>query len=109
MGRRLDPINSRAGGRCSTRHKGGARALAVDLDDFDSVSVAGPLSRYHALVNRGRIRPDPAQAQVAERLDGLHSRLGGFQPTPETGGRGSLPKGDRRLAPPRGAYIPRAV
>src|SRR5258707_15340863 len=96
MRRGLDPINSRAGGRCSTGPEGGARALAVDLDDFDSVSVAGPLSRYHALVNRGRIRPDPAQAQVAERLDGLHSRLGGYEPTTQPASWRSLLKRDRR-------------
>ncbi|MBI3517356.1 MAG: cell division protein ZapE [Proteobacteria bacterium] len=75
------------------------------MDDFDSVSVAGPLSRYHALVNRGRIRPDHAQAFVAARLDQLHGRLGGYEPSTQPPSWRSLLKRDRRREPPRGLYI----
>ena len=77
----------------------------MDLDDLDSVSVAGPLSRYHALVRRGSIRSDPAQAAVAERLDALHIRLGGYQPSTQPPSWRSLLKRDRRREPPRGVYI----
>jgi cell division protein ZapE len=79
--------------------------LAVDFDDLDSVSVAGPLSRYHALVHRGGIRLDRAQAAVAERLDQLHSQLGGYQPSTQPPSWRSLLKRERRREPPRGVYI----
>jgi cell division protein ZapE len=79
--------------------------LAVDLEDSDSVSVAGPLRRYRALVAQGRVRPDPAQAQVAERLDALHIKLGGYQPNTQPPSWRSLLKRDRRHEPPRGLYI----
>jgi len=50
------------------------------LDEQESVSVAGPLRRYRALIDQGKVRPDAAQGRVAEQLDTLHHRLGGYQP-----------------------------
>jgi cell division protein ZapE len=79
--------------------------LAVDLEDSDSVSVAGPLPRYRALVAQGKVRPDPAQVRVAEQLDALHHRLGGYRPHSEPPSWRSLLKRDRRREPPRGLYI----
>ncbi len=79
--------------------------MAVDLDEFESVSVAGPLSRYRALVNQGRIRGDGAQAAVVERLDALHTRLGGYQPSTQPPSWRSLLKRERRREAPRGLYI----
>ena len=79
--------------------------MAVDLDDLDSVSVAGPLSRYHALVRQGRVHADPAQTAVAEKLDALHGRLGGYRPSTHPPSWRSLLKRDRRPDPPRGLYI----
>jgi cell division protein ZapE len=75
------------------------------LDDLDSVSVAGPLSRYRALVRQGRINADRAQEAVAARLDDLHGRLGGYQPSTQPPSWRSLLKRDRRREPPRGIYI----
>jgi cell division protein ZapE len=82
-----------------------ATQLAVDLEDSDSVSVAGPLPRYRALVAQGRVRPDPAQLRVAEQLDALHHRLGGYRPHNQPASWRSLLKRDRRREPPRGLYI----
>ncbi|HUA56301.1 MAG TPA: cell division protein ZapE [Candidatus Sulfotelmatobacter sp.] len=79
--------------------------MALDLDDFDSVSVAGPLSRYHALVHQGRIHGDHAQALVAERLDELHGRLGGYHPSTHQPSWRSFLKRERRREVPRGLYI----
>ena len=79
--------------------------MAVDLEDSDSVSVAGPLARYRALVAQGKVRPDAAQARVAERLDALHHMLGGYRPNNHPPGWRSLLKLDRRREPPRGLYI----
>ncbi len=79
--------------------------MAVHFDDLDSVSVAGPLSRYHALVHQGTLRADHAQAAVAERLDTLHGQLGGYQPANQPPSWRSLLKRDRRREPPRGLYI----
>src|SRR5260221_10301365 len=62
--------------RCPANDQGRrAIPLAVDLDEIESVSVAGPLQRYRALLNQGKVRQDAAQARVVERLDALHLAL----------------------------------
>ena len=59
------------------------------------------LSRYHALVAAGELRPDPAQESAARRLDALAAEL---EATPK---RGSLlwRIGGRKPEPPRGLYL----
>ncbi len=42
----------------------------------------GPLPAYRALVARGSLTPDPAQALAAERLQLLWARLRGYDPAP---------------------------
>ena len=73
----------------------------------DSVSVAGPLRRLHALIAEGRVKPDPLQAEVAERLDALHKALGGWSPKrPQKNHWLGLFKRERpALEEPRGLYI----
>ena len=94
-----------AGGRGVAR-RAADDPLAVDLHDSDSVSVAGPLARYRALVAQGRMRADAAQARVAERLDALHHKLGGYHPEAHQPSWHSFLKwGERRREPPRGLYV----
>ncbi len=42
----------------------------------------GPLPAYRALIAEGRLAPDPAQANGAERLQDLWERLRGYDPHP---------------------------
>ncbi|HYE01350.1 MAG TPA: cell division protein ZapE [Alphaproteobacteria bacterium] len=43
---------------------------------------AGPLAEYRRRLDAGLIRPDPAQARMAERLDRLWRELQSYQPQP---------------------------
>ncbi|MCW8085064.1 cell division protein ZapE [Sabulicella glaciei] len=82
---------------------------------------AGPLALYRARVAAGALRPDPAQAQAAERLQGLWKTLRGYDPSPAapapkpTGLLGRLfgKRGSGDLAPPEdmpeGLYLVGAV
>jgi cell division protein ZapE len=62
------------------------------------------LSRYRALIEEGRIEPDPAQAELAERLDALAAELSGYRPAQKLSVFGRL-IGLKPQAPPRGLYI----
>lgn len=42
---------------------------------------AGPMSRYRELVEQGRITADPAQRAAVEKLQLLHMRLQGYEPS----------------------------
>jgi cell division protein ZapE len=53
----------------------------------------------------GELKPDPAQAGIAARLDQLHRALGGYRPMSETQGWRSLLKRTPKVEPPRGLYI----
>ncbi len=66
------------------------------------------LARYTSLVADGRIEADPAQAELATRLDGLAAALAGYRPERRAGAFGRL-MGARRNDPPRGVYIYGAV
>jgi cell division protein ZapE len=66
----------------------------------DDVSKAGPLSRYEALVRRGEISADPAQAEAARWLQSLHDELASYRP-----GGGGLLSFLRKAPQPRGLYI----
>lgn len=66
----------------------------------------GPLAQYRARLAAGEIRPDPAQALAAEKLQSLHAALNGYQPQTGRGGwkeRFGLAR--RRVDPPQGLYI----
>lgn len=73
----------------------------------DSVSVAGPRRRLEALIAEGRVKPDPLQAAVADRLDALHRALGGWAPKrPQKANWLGLFQRNRAAPPePRGLYI----
>jgi cell division protein ZapE len=43
--------------------------------------TSGPMGRYRELVEQGRIRPDPAQRAAVEKLQLLHMRLAGYDPS----------------------------
>ncbi len=90
---------------------------AADRPAVDRPSAggsAGPLALYRARRAAGRIKPDPAQALAAEKLQSLHNALATYQP----GGRSSwlerLGLGRRHLGrpqdeAPQGLYIFGAV
>ncbi len=63
-----------------------------------------PAARYAGLVARGRIEADPAQADLAGRLDALAHRLEGYRPGRRPGGLGRW-IGAKPAAPPRGLYV----
>lgn len=73
----------------------------------DSVSVAGPRRRLQALIAEGRVKPDPMQAEVAERLDGLHKSLGGWSPkrAQKASWLGLFKREPQATAEPQGLYI----
>ncbi len=41
----------------------------------------GPMIRYRALVNAGKLIADPAQRMAVEKLQMLHERLKGYEPS----------------------------
>ena len=67
-----------------------ASAARQDCDEHGSADAPEPrvrpqlmgevLARYRALIEEGRIEPDPAQAELAERLDALAAELSGYRP-----------------------------
>ncbi|MFP6744626.1 MAG: cell division protein ZapE, partial [Alphaproteobacteria bacterium] len=65
-----------------------------------------PLSVYRALIRSGEIERDPAQELAAEKLNLLHRRLRGYQPT---GSAGLLSRlgfgGSDKVEPPQGLYL----
>ena len=65
----------------------------------------GPLARYDRWLEAGELKPDPAQRQVAERLETLHAALGDYN-CPDRKSRGWLARLVRKAPePPRGLYI----
>jgi predicted ATPase len=70
-----------------------------------SLSVLG---RYRELVADGRLEADPAQAELAARLDRLAAALVGYRPGRRAGALQRL-IGARPSEPPRGVYIHGAV
>jgi cell division protein ZapE len=62
------------------------------------------LARYRALVDAREIEPDPAQAELAEKLDALNLQLAGYKPAARPGMFGRL-LGAKAPPPPRGLYV----
>jgi cell division protein ZapE len=71
--------------------------------------VSGPMGRYRELVEAGRIRADPAQRAAVEKLQLLHMRLAGYDPSRRRmvplGWLGFGRKAARRDKPLTGLYI----
>jgi Predicted ATPase len=66
----------------------------------------GPLSQYRARLAAGELRPDPAQALAAEKLQSLHAALQGYQPQAgRAGWKERFGLARRRAEPPQGLYI----
>jgi cell division protein ZapE len=69
-------------------------------------SGEGPLAAYRARLADGVLKPDPAQALAAEKLESLHRALRGYQPGADTGGwRARLGLARRPDPAPNGLYI----
>jgi cell division protein ZapE len=62
------------------------------------------LRRYRALIDEGTIEPDPAQAELAEKLDALAAELASYRPGAKPGVLGRW-LGARPTQTPRGLYI----
>ncbi|MBB4658099.1 cell division protein ZapE [Parvularcula dongshanensis] len=58
--------------------------------------MSGPLARYRALLDQGKLQPDPAQAEAAEALQTVHDALSSYEPP-----RFSFLAGE----PPLGLYL----
>jgi cell division protein ZapE len=86
------------------------RSRRTAMSDMNS---AGPLDLYRARRTEGRIKPDPAQALAAEKLQSLHNALVHYQPDVRSGGRLSwlerLGLARRQDDAPQGLYIFGAV
>lgn len=68
----------------------------------------GPLARYRAQVEDGTLRPDPAQALAAEKLNSLHHALQSYQPKSGRKGwmeRFGLSGQYGAVEPPLGLYL----
>ena len=62
------------------------------------------LGRYDELLDGGRIEADPAQANLARKLDALADRVNGYRPSRPQGALGRW-LGGKPSEPPRGLYI----
>jgi len=67
-------------------------------------TTASVLERYEALIADGRIEADPAQAELAARMDSLAAALAGYQPGRRVGALARL-IGAKPNPPPRGVYV----
>lgn len=75
-------------------------------DTTESPVAASPLAAYRALLRRGELRPDPAQALAAEKLESLSHALSGYRPQTGSGGwRARLGLTRRPDPAPQGLYV----
>ncbi len=66
----------------------------------------GPIHNYRALLRSGDIRPDPCQELAAEKLQGLHVKLGAYAAQMERAGwQARLGLSGKKMAPPQGLYF----
>src|SRR5512139_4069231 len=70
-------------GRALPRGTGRGIAVGMDLPVSATVPNEGPLPAYRALLERGVLHADPAQARAAEVLQDLWRRTRGYDPHPE--------------------------
>jgi cell division protein ZapE len=54
--------------------------------EYTAASMNGPLARYRALLEEGKLSPDPAQAMAVEKLESLHRALADYTPSQDEGG-----------------------
>ena len=65
--------------------------LAATMDfQVETELAQGPLPAYRAKLASGELATDPAQALVAERLQGLWTKLRGYDPEPRRPAAGFL-------------------
>ncbi len=70
------------------------------------MSDLGPLALYRVRRHAGALQADPAQAVAAEKLEGLHHALKGYEPGPGGAGwRLRLGLSRRPETPPQGLYL----
>ncbi|MCC7273536.1 MAG: cell division protein ZapE, partial [Alphaproteobacteria bacterium] len=75
-------------------------------DAADSPPHSSPLATYRAQVRAGNLRPDPAQALAAEKLESLAHALTGYRPASGQGGwRARFGLGRRTDPAPQGLYL----
>lgn len=83
-------------------------ALALQSESSGNV-MEGPLALYRARQAKGHLKPDPAQALAAEKLQALHHALANYRPA----GRGTwlerLGLARRQAEAPQGLYLFGAV
>ncbi|NQU59914.1 MAG: cell division protein ZapE [Rhodospirillales bacterium] len=66
----------------------------------------GPYKAYQALLDRGDIQPDPAQAQAMEKLQGLAAGLAEYAPhMGKQGWMARLNPGRKKVPVPKGIYL----
>lgn len=63
------------------------------------------IDHYKIRVANGRLRPDPAQQAVAQRLSDLADALSDYRPSRISGPLAAFFSGNGRTRPPRGIYI----
>ena len=66
--------------------------------------MSGVLAPYREMVESGRIEPDAAQAELAEKLDALAQTLQGYRPPRKVSTFGRL-IGAKPAEPPHGLYV----
>jgi cell division protein ZapE len=86
-----------------------ADSRAADSPATAPDSPAGPLALYRARRAAGGIKPDPAQALAAEKLQSLHNALVGYRPAGRLSWIERLGLGRRQSEAPQGLYIFGAV
>ena len=80
----------------------------MDSPGADTAAQRGPLPAFRAMVAAGQLAPDASQETVAQRLQALWTRLGGYDPPPRAANGSLFSRLLRREPPPeqpQGLYI----
>ncbi|MEM6903293.1 MAG: cell division protein ZapE, partial [Pseudomonadota bacterium] len=82
-------------------------AMIPIAQQIAAAGVETPIAAYRHLLEAGTLKPDPAQAYVAERLQTLHRAVASYQPSTNGGGwRARLGLTRRPQEPaPQGLYL----
>lgn len=84
---------------------GGAECLDKAAREGFKVSfVATPIDRYHEMLDRGEIRPDPDQARAAAALEALFVKVTA-PPAPDSGALDRIFRKKVQDTPPKGLYL----
>lgn len=77
--------------------------------DSSRTVMDGPLALFRARQAAGQLKPDPAQALAAEKLQGLHHALANYQPAGRSSWLERLGLARRQAEAPQGLYLFGAV